>query len=139
MGQPEAKQRVRTKIGDRFGLLTVENFIETDHRGMRVRCRCDCGEEYYGYAADLRKAVKKGRTPSCGCKGVATPKPVPQPKVRIPAIKALCANCIEERMCWPCKHPRTGRQIMLCHDCASGQVWIDMMQDGHGEETPLNW
>lgn len=53
-----------TKIGDKFGRLTVlaaapsaPNYLK------RWRCRCDCG----GEAVVLQGALRNGQTASCGC------------------------------------------------------------------------
>lgn len=60
------------KIGDRYGMLTivreVEPTINKDKRSIwNVECLCDCGGKKVTQFRNLKKIIKKGSTPSCGC------------------------------------------------------------------------
>lgn len=49
--------------GQRYGRLTVVEYVDTVNRRARWRCRCDCGNEVVKYGNHLRM----GHTRSCGC------------------------------------------------------------------------
>ena len=49
--------------GDRFGRLTVVEFLADSPTHPHVRCRCDCGN----VSAPTWGALTKGATQSCGC------------------------------------------------------------------------
>lgn len=49
--------------GQRFGRLTVLEFVPTDDRNSCWKCQCDCGKIKIVRAPDLNS----GRTKSCGC------------------------------------------------------------------------
>lgn len=49
--------------GNRYGRLTVIEFVDIEHRMARWRCKCDCGNEVVTYGNHLRM----GQTRSCGC------------------------------------------------------------------------
>ena len=50
--------------GQRFGRLTVVEFVGTDKRGNALwKCKCDCGNETVVRYSNL----KSGHTTSCGC------------------------------------------------------------------------
>lgn len=52
-------------IGQRFGLLVVEESLPSDSRGQRRwLCRCDCGNTHTATSANLNS----GRTSHCGCR-----------------------------------------------------------------------
>ena len=54
--------------GMKFGLLTAIELTDKRRKSNCIWiCRCDCGNICEKVIADLRKAVKKGQTPSCGC------------------------------------------------------------------------
>ena len=60
------------KIGDRYGMLTIvreaEPTINKHNRSIwNVECLCDCGGKKVTQFRNLKKIVKKGSTPSCGC------------------------------------------------------------------------
>lgn len=50
--------------GEKFGLLTVKNFIERKNNRIFYECVCDCGNHKVMDRSQLRD---KGRSPSCGC------------------------------------------------------------------------
>ena len=67
------------KIGDRYGMLTivreVEPTIKIGERGYDIRvwnveCLCDCGKTRVLQFQGLKKTVKKGSIPSCGCRNI---------------------------------------------------------------------
>lgn len=49
--------------GQRFGRLTVIEFVPADGKKSKWKCRCDCGNITIVRRGDL----KKGKTTSCGC------------------------------------------------------------------------
>ena len=50
--------------GQRFGRLTVLNYVGSDKRGWGIwHCKCDCGNE----KDILARSLKTGSTKSCGC------------------------------------------------------------------------
>lgn len=50
--------------GQKFGMLTVTERVESNKRGeRRFLCMCDCGTEVVVLGANLRA----GKTKSCGC------------------------------------------------------------------------
>lgn len=49
--------------GTVYGALTVIERVPHEKRGIRWRCRCECGVEKNLYGAQLRQ----GKTVSCGC------------------------------------------------------------------------
>jgi uncharacterized protein YerC len=64
------------KIGDRYGMLTIVSEVEptlgVNHNGFKrsiwnVQCLCDCGNTKILHFQGLKKGVKKGSIPSCGC------------------------------------------------------------------------
>ena len=54
-------QRIN-RVGQKYGKLTILAVISTDGP-TKVKCKCDCGNEYVGYQAD----IVSGHTKSCGC------------------------------------------------------------------------
>lgn len=67
------------KIGDRYGMLTivreVEPTVTVDKYGFNrsvwnVECLCDCGNTRTIQFIGLKKNVKRGSTPSCGCRNI---------------------------------------------------------------------
>lgn len=54
------------EIGNRYGYLTVIAFDHSDKKSY-WKCKCDCGNEVVRCGAYLRRDVKKGYMPSCGC------------------------------------------------------------------------
>lgn len=50
-------------IGQRFGHLTVIEFVESKNKKRWWRCKCDCGNEKITDTGSLRS----GNTKSCGC------------------------------------------------------------------------
>ena len=60
------KQSNGIQVGDRFGMLTVEEVLSVDAKKSTVticRCRCDCGNIIDIYASNL----KRRKLESCGC------------------------------------------------------------------------
>ena len=53
----------KVKVGDRFGLLTVEGIASQDGRGTRWFCKCDCG----GHIVLTNHKLLRGFNKSCGC------------------------------------------------------------------------
>lgn len=49
-------------IGEKYGKLTILETISTDGT-TKVRCKCECGNEYVGRQSD----IVTGHTKSCGC------------------------------------------------------------------------
>lgn len=49
--------------GQRFGRLTVLEFVSNDKPKSYWKCKCDCGKVVTVYVQDL----KNGKTSSCGC------------------------------------------------------------------------
>jgi hypothetical protein len=39
---------------------------------------------------------------------------------------AFCAHCIEEKPVKPCRHPLTGRTVMVCAACRK-RLWLDLL------------
>ena len=65
------------KIGDRYGMLTIVREVEPTiriegngaiNRIWNVECLCDCGNKTVMQFSNLKKSIKRGTTPSCGCK-----------------------------------------------------------------------
>lgn len=65
------------KIGDRYGMLTIVREVEptiriegngSNNRIWNVECLCDCGNKTVVQFNNLKKSIKRGTTPSCGCK-----------------------------------------------------------------------
>lgn len=48
--------------GKRFGKLVVLEYVDSDFRGRRWRCKCDCGNEKIVVAKELKRGIR-----SCGC------------------------------------------------------------------------
>lgn len=60
----KTKDRVDNKLGKKYNLLTVIEFIGTDSVGnARWLCRCDCGKEKIVRG----KSLLRDRVKSCGC------------------------------------------------------------------------
>ena len=55
--------------GQRFGRLTVIEFVPTEDRRTHWKCLCDCGKE----KITLAYLLKEGGTVSCGCQRKETP------------------------------------------------------------------
>ena len=54
----------RTKIGDRFGKLTISERFGTDKQGAIIwKCKCDCG----GFINTRGYHLTRGHSISCGC------------------------------------------------------------------------
>ena len=65
----QTKKKINTKIGDKYGRLTVIKMIEPHitpkgQKYKRVLCKCECGAETETWLSSLRR----GHTVSCGCK-----------------------------------------------------------------------
>lgn len=61
---PKNTREVETIIGQRFGYLTVVEYVGTDtFRQSVFKCKCDCGNETFVN----RNKLKNGHTQSCGC------------------------------------------------------------------------
>lgn len=50
------------EIGNKYGKLTVLEFVGKERRNLRWKCRCDCGNESVVFGNNLRN----GSTKSCG-------------------------------------------------------------------------
>lgn len=65
----EAGKKCAHLIGAKIAQLTVLARVANDNSGrVRLRCKCDCGEECVARLTDLRS----GHTKSCGCLRAAT-------------------------------------------------------------------
>lgn len=68
MACPECTKKRRAdsnrkyEIGNKYGRLTILEVISKE-RPTKVRCKCDCGNEYIGRQSD----IISGHTQSCGC------------------------------------------------------------------------
>lgn len=61
--EANSKAQLKTKIGDKYGRLTIVSRYDT-HKGHPVwMCRCDCGK----MKPVLGSALRSGNTLSCGC------------------------------------------------------------------------
>jgi len=65
----QTKKKINTKIGDKYGRLTVIKMIEPHitPKGQgykRALCKCECGADVEAWLSSLRR----GHTLSCGCK-----------------------------------------------------------------------
>lgn len=68
------------KIGDRYGMLTIvresEPTVSNDNNNgfkrsvWNVECLCDCGKTIVLQFKGLKKTIKKGSIPSCGCRKI---------------------------------------------------------------------
>ena len=57
-------RQIKNQIGNRYGLLTVEKFMEVNKDKQALwLCKCDCGGQVIVTGVNLRK----GNTQSCGC------------------------------------------------------------------------
>jgi hypothetical protein len=52
----------KNKVGNKYGMLTILEMLPSSG-STKVRCICDCGNEYIGNQTD----VVNGHTKSCGC------------------------------------------------------------------------
>lgn len=57
--------KIRDLTGQRFGRLTVIQFVKIQNRKAWFLCKCDCGNEVT--TAGVYLTGKKSRTRSCGC------------------------------------------------------------------------
>lgn len=57
-------------LNERFGKLTVTEFMGTDKKGTIWKCLCDCGKEKIACG----HLLKRGSIKSCGCLGRGGPK-----------------------------------------------------------------
>ena len=63
------------KIGDRYGMLTIVREVEPtinkyNRNVWNVECLCDCGNTRILQFQGLKKTLKKGSIPSCGCRNI---------------------------------------------------------------------
>lgn len=47
----------------RYGKLVIKSYFDTDKRGKRFLCKCDCGNEIIRHGS----LIKANRVHSCGC------------------------------------------------------------------------
>ena len=129
------KGAVKDITGNRYGKLTVMNFVETKKQQAYFLCRCDCGKEIIIRSNSL----KMGRSKSCGCLGH------PQNIIhgdcgKTKLYKAWSA--IQQR----CENPKNkgyfkygGRGIKLCqewHDYVNFKKWA--VENGYKENAGLS-
>lgn len=59
--------RTPNLTGQTFGMLTALNPEHSDGKKRYWRYRCQCGQQCIKTGADVRKEVRRGGTPNCGC------------------------------------------------------------------------
>lgn len=57
------KKFIINLIGNKYGKLTVVDYVEIDKKGSYWKCKCDCGNETIVSA----RCLTNGHTMSCGC------------------------------------------------------------------------
>ena len=112
------RSQIRADItGQRFGLLTAVNRLETKNRKSRWMCVCDCGAKYVAETVRL----KAGSTWHCGC---MTRKTKNRARVdlrgrrigRLTAIRATDKRDPKGSVIWEC-HCECGNVIEVSADC----------------------
>jgi len=59
--------RTPNLTGQTFGMLTALNPEHSDGKKRSWRFLCQCGTQCVKVGADVRKEIKRGGTPNCGC------------------------------------------------------------------------
>lgn len=75
---------IKNILDQKFGRLTVVEFVGITNRAARWRCICDCGNEKITYGCSLRTGVTK----SCGCYN----KDIAKTRGRKTEFGATCTN-----------------------------------------------
>lgn len=107
--------------GKRFGRLVVLCRVEHEKKGVKWKCRCDCGKETIVFGGSLRN----GQTQSCGCYwrerivecGVKHGYALPKYKHLLNIHRGIVARC-----CYPKNNQYKnygGRGIKVCEEWLS--------------------
>ena len=117
--------------GQRFGRLTVIEFVSNEHPKTYWRCQCDCGETTVVCQGELHK----GSTLSCGC-GRYKHKQSSSRLYRIwRKMKERCTNPNHK-----CYSNYGGRGIIICDEWKNNftafYTWA--MENGYTEELTID-
>ena len=123
-------KRLIDLTGKHFGLLTVEHYVGSDHKGLAMwQVSCECGSKRIVNGSNLRRRL----TRSCGCLQYSTP---PKTKYTGKGVR----NKLRE--CWRlmrarCEQPHNhaykdygGRGIYVCDEWQEFEVFYKDMLPG---------
>lgn len=109
----DAKSTISTLIGQRFGRLTVAEFVEVRKSKKRWKCQCDCG----GVTIATTTHLRSGNTKSCGCLA----KEAAAQRFRKHGGRRTSEYCIWSHMTGRCHNPANaayknygGRGVFVC-------------------------